>query len=136
MLKGVYKHLKNTQVFRKYPEKVSETNADALGIFITFGLISSLLAVIMELALLKTRDFWCVVVLVGYFLILEFYYRKNIEQHVDYSTLFLYLAQIPVILLAVFMGSWLNQAEKAFTILIMMVSFPTFILDKPRRVLL
>lgn len=135
MLKEVFKHLRNTQVFTKYPEKISEYNADALGLFITFGLITSLLAIILELCLLRTRDFWCVIVLAVYFLILMFYYHKHIEQTVDHSVLFLYLAEIPVLLLSVFMSTWLNQGEKAFSILILMVAFPLFILDKPRRVL-
>ena len=136
MLKEIFRHLKNTQCFVKYKEKVSEYNADTLGIFITAGIIVSLVALLLEFVLLRTRDFWCVIILLVYFLIMLVVYRKNIHEHVDYSTIWIYVVQIPVVILGIVMGTMLNADTKAFSILVMLISFPLTILDKPRRVLL
>ena len=136
MLKEVFNHLRHTQCFTKYKEKVCEYNAEALGLFIIAGIVVSLFALFLELVLLRTPDFWFVIFLLVYFLIAYLIYRKNIEEHVDHSTLWLYFAQIPVLLLAVVMGTVINPNTKAFTLPIMLVAFPLTILDKPGRVLL
>ena len=136
MLKDLYKHLRNTQCFVKYKDKVSEYNADALGLFIVFGIIISITAILLELFMLRTADFWSTFVMLAYFLLLYFLYRKYIHTYVDYATLFLYLAQIPIVILLIFMGTYINSGVKAFTIMIAMISFPAFILDRPRNVLI
>ncbi len=135
MLQEIIKHLKNTQCFAKYKLKVSEYNTDALGIFLIMGLFVSILAVILELVLLRTPDFWCVIILAVYFLIAYLVYRKYIHDAVDYSTIWLYAAQIPVIIMGIVMGTVVNPDAKAFTIILFILSFPLFILDKPKRVL-
>ncbi len=136
MLKEIIKHLKNTQCFTKYKLKVSEYNADALGIFLIFGLFISVLAIILEFVLLRTPDFWMVIVLAFYFLIANLLYRKYIHDTVDYSTIWLYAAEIPVMIMGIIMGTFLNPDVKAFSILLFIVALPLFILDKPKRVLI
>ncbi|MBQ9328809.1 MAG: diguanylate cyclase [Solobacterium sp.] len=136
MLKEVFKHLKNTQCFVKYREKVSEYNADALGIFLTLGLIVSICAVVLQFVLLRTTNFWVLIGLAIYFAICLYYYHKHIETKVDRSTIFLYLAQIPVLIVGIIMGTYMVPATKAFSIMLMLVSFPIFILDRPRNILI
>ena len=136
MLKEIIKHLKNTQCFVKYKLKVSEYNADALGIFLIMGLFVSVLAVILELVLLRTPDFWLVILLAVYFLIAYLIYRKYIHDAVDSSVIWLYIAQAPVMILGIIMGTMINPEVKAFSIILFLLSLPLFILDKPKRVLL
>ncbi len=136
MLKEIFLHLKNTQCFAKYKEKVSEYNADALGIFLTLGVIISVIALILEFTLLRTPDFWGVVILLVYFVITLFLYHKYIEEMVDHSILLLYLAQIPVVLATIYMGTVVNADVKAFTFMIVLLAFPIFLLDRPRNILI
>ncbi|MBR4456389.1 MAG: GGDEF domain-containing protein [Solobacterium sp.] len=133
MLKEMYNHIKDTQIFKKYRDKVTEYNADALGYFLTLGIVTCIGALLLELFLLKTRDYWAVVGLTVYFCVCHYYFHKNIEEKVDYATLYLYLIQIPVFLLTIFLGTMVNPDEKAFTFMVALLSFPLFILDKPRN---
>lgn len=135
MLRDLIKHLRNTQCFVKYKEKVTEYNADALGLYLMFGLITSIVALIGELVILRTPNFWPVIGLVLYFVICMILYKKHILTKVDHSTLYLYLTQIPVLILIIAMGTVLNPADKAITIMVAMIALPPFILDKPWRVL-
>ena len=136
MLSDLFKHLKNTQIFVKYKEKISEYNADSLGLFLTFGVIISAAALILELVLLRTRDFWAVVVLLIYFVIGRLLYQKHIHDKVDHSKALLYLAQIPVIAATIIMGTMVNPDTKAFTFLIVLLAFPLFLLDRPRNLII
>lgn len=136
MLKEIYTHLKNTQCFIKYREKVSEYNADALGVFLVSGLIVSVLAVILGLVLLHTGSFWAAVVLAVYFAVCLFFYRKYIYETVDHSTVMLYLAQIPVLIVLIFSALVLQPQGRTFFFMLGLLSFPVFILDRPRNILL
>ena len=136
MLRGLIKHLRDTQCFVKYKEKVTEYNADALGLFLSFGVITIICFVLMELLVLRTANFWFAFVLLAYFLICLFFYKRHIFTKVDYSTLYLYLAQIPVVILAVLMGTVFDKTSAAFSVLAVLIALPPFILDKPWRVLL
>ena len=134
MLKEIFQHLMNTQCFTKYRDKVFECNADALGMFLFTGFAVSVFAILLELFLLRTPDFWYVIVLAVYFLISYIYFRRNIMGHVDSSTLRLYLAELPVFIFTIVMGTVANPDTKAFTFLLMLIVLPLLILDKPSRV--
>ena len=135
MLKELIKHLRNTQCFVKYKEKVSEYNADALGLFLVSGVLIAICTVLMELLVLRTANFWFVLGLLAYFLICLFLYKKHIFTKVDYSTLYLYIVQIPIVITAVLMGTIFDKGNAAFSVLAVLIAFPPFILDKPWRVL-
>ncbi len=71
----------------------------------------------------------------GYFLLLNVVDRWLLPAKPRRATLLLYLLEAPPIILAILLGTVWDPTHQATTILIFLMAFPVFILDRPWRVM-
>ena len=72
-------------------------------------------------------------ILLACFSLLFFIDRAMIPDDEPVSTRAIYLAQAPVLLLSILLGTLWDSEHQATTILLFMIAFPVFVMDRPRR---
>lgn len=115
--------------YRKYWDEIETRNASALRVYAVLGLFVSLVNILMQMDLKLTRTFLQNVIIFLFFLVIcviDFTVGRGTHRH---STLFLYLSQIPVMLLSILMGTVLDPEKPTITFLMFIVILPAVILD-------
>ena len=73
--------------------------------------------------------------MLGYFVLLYIYQKIFLPRNLRWSTLIVYLVELPPLIMTILMGTVLDSTHQALTFLLFICTLPVFILDKPWRVL-
>lgn len=123
---------KDLDGFRK---EVRERNAETTDMFLLFGMILSAMILAVQIFVRHTAIIFTNVIMFMYFFLLVIL-RRTIGRKMHRSgTVELYSIQIPMVLFAILMGTVFDPGKEAFTILVILASFPLCIIDKPYRLL-
>ena len=121
--------------YDEYYEAVGARNRVNMAVFVVMCMIVAVTNLISQIMIMRTQGFMGNVLLIALYAVLAVVvfvvYRR--QQHV--STLGVYLIQAPVMLVGILMGTVLDPNQPAVTFLLLIVTLPLFILDKPWRVI-
>lgn len=118
--------------FDKYQDKINQENKIGLDLIITANalllVINFIMALIMGGTLVHdlTLFFQIIYLVIVLYLYFGFLRRRNVNY-----TKWIYLLEIPVILIAVLDAVYYDAAKTTFTFMIILLLYPLFILDKP-----
>ncbi|MEE3393106.1 MAG: HD-GYP domain-containing protein [Lachnospiraceae bacterium] len=119
-----------------YRDEMLKRNYSALTYLCKFGILVALCSVISQLATTFTKTFIVNVFMVVYFVAIIAAFLTNAKKMKHYSTLVLYVSEIPVMVMGVLMGTFFDPGKEAITFLLLIIVLPLFILDKPWRIVL
>ncbi|MEA5050006.1 MAG: GGDEF domain-containing protein [Oscillospiraceae bacterium] len=122
--------------FDEFAASVNQRNYTQLRVFIMIGLVFAAADVAVEFILGgAARYFLFHVAALVYFIVLHVLYNLVLTQQTKHITLIFYLMEMPLMLIAVYMGTFLDPERPAITIMVFLCALPLFILDKPWRIL-
>ena len=119
----------------RYKEEINIRNYSSFrGLAIVGALISIIVLcfgmLLSEVVTFNVEFFLIFCYFIGMFLIS--YYLKR---HMRYITMAFYLALVPLMLIGILMGTFLDPTEPSITIMVFLCVLPLFLLDKPWRIL-
>lgn len=119
-----------------YRTEIQKRNAEVTDKFLLFGMVLSIMILAVQTVMRRESIIYTNVIMFAYFLILYIVRRVTSDKIRINGTVLLYMIQIPMVLFAILMGTVWDPGREAFTILVLLASFPLCILDKPYRLLL
>ena len=134
MIKNFFNELRGDR-FNIYRVDVLARNYDKIQKFILIGLILGISDVVGEFLLNDAAIFFTAVfVLLIYFIVLFAIMKFSLSNSSKHITLIFYLMEIPLMVMAIVMGTFLDPHNQAILILVFICVLPMFILDKPWRI--
>ena len=130
-----YLHVLNNSNFDRYRNKINQENRVSLDLVITASgmilIVNFIMSLIMGESLIHgmTLLFQIVYLCLAVFLYFGYLRKKEISY-----TKWIYLLEIPVILIAVFDAVYYDSTRTTFTFMTILLLYPLFILDKPVRI--
>ncbi|MBR3358699.1 MAG: GGDEF domain-containing protein [Solobacterium sp.] len=119
-----------------YRKEIGRRNLEVTDQFLLFGMILSVMILTVQVFVRRTAIIYTNVIMFVYFFVLLVLRRMTAHRvHID-GTVMMYLIQIPMVIFSILMGTVWDPGREAFTILVLLASFPLCILDKPYRILL
>ena len=127
--------LKGDEIFADGEEAASQ-NRLAIRYFAATGIPVGIANIVAQTLLggtqeLEAQSYWIVV----YYAILLLLDRYVIPSKCRQATLLLYLCEAPVLLMSILLGTVWDPSTQAITFLMIMVTVPVFILDRPLRLM-
>lgn len=123
--------------FSDLREEVNRENREALHMFAVAGIPLGLINFTAQQVVVGTVRMESLGLLpVAYSLLLLAAEHWLIPEEYPHSTLALYLAQAPILLLAVMLGTVWDPNHQAMTILLCLLVMPVFLMDRPLRIAL
>ena len=126
-------HRLSVKRYYKYKDEVEKRNVIAGQTFLMVGIIISLVNLLSNTFIKRTNGAAYGVLLLAYFagafLIRWFFVKDRIRR----STLFLYIIQIPVMIVGILMGTYWDPNSVTITFFLLILVMPPFILDNPVR---
>ena len=119
--------------YYKYKDEVIKRNYIAGQTFILVGTIVALVNLLSNMFIRKTNGYIGNIVLLAYFVVVSIIRKPILDKHPQRSTLFLYLVQIPIMIIGILMGTVLDKNSLTFTFFLLLICLPPFILDNPIR---
>lgn len=133
LLKDFLKRL-SPRRYEQYSDAVSARNKLNMAVFVILCMIVAIANLISQLLFMRTQGFMGNVLMIGLYAILAIVVVIVYKRNLRVSTLASYLIQIPVMLNGILMGTVLDPNQPAVTFLLLIITLPLFILDKPWRV--
>ena len=124
---------KRLDVYRK---EIDRRNAEVTDQFLLFGMILSVMILAVQVFVRRTAIIYTNVIMFAYFFVLVILRRMTAQKVHLNGTAMMYLIQIPMVIFSILMGTVWDPGREAFTILVLLASFPLCILDKPYRIVL
>ena len=129
--------LLNAEEYILYHDEICKENRLALQLMAFIGLPLSIANVFAQLFIAGRNSTdpknYCLLIYFFFLFLIERYFpsKKN-----RYATAMIYIAQAPVMILSILLGSIWDPNHQAFTILIFLLALPVFVLDRPIRLIL
>ena len=123
----------NPKRYYEYKDEVANRNLIASEVFLIVGFIVATINIISNILVKKTNGFSQGILLFVYFLVATFARKLVLKDKVHRSTLFLYMIQIPVMLIGILMGTLWDTDTATITFFMLLICMPPFILDNPIR---
>ena len=127
----------NAEQFVTCREDVNRENRMAIHLFSVVGLPLSFVnfvaqCVVSGMGTAAFHSLW----MAGYFMAMIIFDRYVLPEKFPYSTQLIYVLELPVMALAVMLGTVWDPDHQATTVLMFIIALPAFILDRPQRSLL
>ena len=126
-------HRLSVKRYYKYKEEVGKRNDIAGQTFLMVGIIVALVNLLSNMFIKRTNGYAYSFVLLGYFVGAYLVRLLFIKDRVRKSTLFLYIIQLPVMIVGILMGTYFDPGTVTITFFLLIVCMPPFILDNPVR---
>ena len=121
------------KLYKEYRTEIQKRNYNACTYLLAIGLISATASLILQTCLYHSKTYTFSIVLCLYF-VLAISFKLIFKEHIKkYNTFYLYLAETPLLLIGILMGSILDPHNPAITSLLLLLLLPLFILDNPWR---
>ena len=126
--------LLNAKEFRLWRDAIASENRMAIQMLAISGLPISVANIFAQTffsrrELFTVRTLWLGV----YFLVLLLCERFFLPKNFKYSTLLIYLLEIPIMVVSILLGTVWDPDHQALTFLLFLMAMPVFILDRPLR---
>ena len=125
----------NPKDFGRFKYEVNKRNLHSLYLFSLLGIPVSLLNVLAQNIIVGNHSDIVSYAMLGYFVLLYIYQKIFLPRNLRWSTLIVYLVELPPLIMTILMGTVLDSTHQALTFLLFICTLPVFILDKPWRVL-
>ena len=125
----------NPKDFGRFKYEVNKRNLHSLYLFSLLGIPVSLLNVLAQNIIVGNHSDIVSYAMLGYFVLLYIYQKIFLPRNLRWSTLIVYLVELPPLIMTILMGTVLDPTHQALTFLLFICTLPVFILDKPWRVL-
>ena len=119
--------------YYEYKDEVANRNLIASEVFLIVGFIVATINILSNILVKETNGFSQGILLFAYFLVATFAHKLLLGDKSHRSTLFLYMVQIPVMLIGILMGTLWDPDSPTITFLLLLICMPPFILDNPIR---
>lgn len=133
ILKQFRHYLTDPEVFEQNQDTVNEINRRSTQVYLFLGTLIAIIYFVLELTLRHKRDIFMSLLPFLYFAIsiptCNYRNRKYPEQ----ATKLLYFLEAPLLLLAIYYGTFQFHEEAAFTFYPLILGLPLVILDRPRN---
>ena len=123
----------NPKRYYEYKDEVANRNLIASEVFLIVGFIVATINILSNILVKETNGFSQGILLFAYFLVATFAHKLLLGDKSHRSTLFLYMVQIPVMLIGILMGTLWDPDSPTITFLLLLICMPPFILDNPIR---
>jgi diguanylate cyclase (GGDEF)-like protein len=133
MLKRFRHYLTDPEVFEQNQDTVNEINTRSMQVYLFLGTLIAIIYFILELTLRHKRDIIMSLLPLLYFaVVFPVCYDRN-KKHPEQATKLLYFLEAPLLLLAIYYGTFQFYDEAAFTFYPLILGLPLVILDRPRN---
>lgn len=118
----------------RYRDTIRRENRTAFRLMTVIGFVLSVFNLITQIVITGFgMPLFRSSILMAYFSLLFFLDRAVIPEDIPLSTGTIYLAQAPVLLLSILLGTIWDREHQATTILLFLTTAPLFVIDHPRR---
>ena len=118
------------RIYDDYRDEVNIRNAKVIGYMIHGGIPLSIAVILTQGSMQYYSAMMLALRLLIYFLFLFALFRPILAR-IKNQTLLLYLLQVPVLVMVLLMGTFMDPEHQAITIFVFMSALPASILDKP-----
>ena len=119
--------------YYKYKDQVVQRNLIASQTYLLVGTIVATVNMLSNVFIKETKGYVGSLVLLVYFVLASILRKPVLKNRAKYSTLFLYVVQIPIMILGILMGTVLDKTNITITFFLLLICMPPFILDNPVR---
>ena len=120
----------------EYRKEIRERNVQVTDTFLLFGMILSMMVLDVQVFVRREAIVYTNVIMFIYFFALIFVRRIAAGRLIHNGTAMLYCIQIPMVIFSILMGTVWDSGREAFTIMVILASFPLCILGRPYRIVL
>ena len=119
--------------YYRYKDQVIKRNMIASQTYLLVGTIVATVNMLSNVFIKQTNGYTGSLVLLVYFVVASILRKPILKNHEKYSTLFLYIVQIPIMIFGILMGTVLDKTGITITFFLLLICMPPFILDNPVR---
>ncbi|MEA5001991.1 MAG: GGDEF domain-containing protein [Christensenella sp.] len=120
----------------QYKDEVQTRNYQNLKSFSLIGIIMMCFAVLFGQLMRRTITFNTEFLVILAYFVLMYVVLRCTKNHNRHSTVLFYLWMLPLMVMGILMGTFLDPTQPSITIMVFICVLPLFILDKPWRIVL